>query len=127
MIKVKGLDRFKKTHKYLTNQKKIEGVLHNLDHIGATGLNALIDATPYDSGKTAESWDYVTQTDEKRAVVAWTNDNTTPQGVPVPVLIQYGHATKDGGYVTGQDIINQTMQPFFDRMEEDVWREVTSV
>ena len=40
------------------------------------------------------------------------------------ILLQYGHGTKDGGYIVGRNFINPVMKPIFDRLGEEMWREV---
>lgn len=82
------------------------------------------DATPVYSGDTAESWDYEIQREKESVSIIFTNTNA-PNGIPVAILIQYGHATKNGGFVVGRDFINPTIQPLFDEMANDLWKEVT--
>lgn len=95
-----------------------------LQKYGAQGVAALSDATPTNTGKTASSWYYEIQATKRGYSISWHNRNMVGQ-VPVVILIQYGHATKNGGYVTGIDFVNPALRPIFDRMAEDVWKEVT--
>lgn len=95
-----------------------------LEKYAKDGVNALASATPVGSGATSRSWDYeITQT-SKGVSISWHNSNLV-NGIPLAILIQYGHGTRNGGYVQGRDFINPALQPIFDRMADDVWREVT--
>lgn len=96
-----------------------------LDSYGKKGVEALRAATPRDTGKTAESWSYVIEEEPGRTSLYWKNSNIN-KGVMIAVIIQYGHGTRNGGYVQGIDYINPALQPIFDEMAERVWKEVTS-
>lgn len=95
-----------------------------LDRYGQEGVAALMMATPEDTGETANSWGYEIIEERGRAVINWTNTNFN-EGIPIAVLIQYGHATKNGGWVEGRDFINPAIQPIFDKIAEKAWKEVT--
>lgn len=125
MIKFTSSGDFKKSLKFLdklTNNKYLE---NKLDAYGREGVRLLTAATPVDTGTTAASWDYRTTVRKGFVSITWTNSNVTNNGIPIAVLIQYGHATKNGGYVQGRDFVNPTMQPFFDKIAEEIWKEVT--
>lgn len=81
-------------------------------------------ATPRDSGKTAESWDYRINRDKDGVKITWTNSNVN-KGVNIAIILQYGHGTRNGGYVQGRDYINPAIRPIFDQMAAEVWGEVT--
>lgn len=89
------------------------------------GRVALANATPRDSGITASSWSYKIDQNRGGLTITWTNSQMAG-GVPLAVLLQYGHATGTGGYVQGRDFINPTMQPIFDRIADNIWKAVTS-
>lgn len=90
------------------------------------GVIALAEATPKDSGETAASWDYDIHYSKKGTKIVWTNSNITKDGTPIAILLQYGHATKNGTFVQGIDYINPTMQLTFIHLAEELWKEVTS-
>lgn len=94
-----------------------------LDKYGQEGLKALQTMTPKDTGLTADSWSYEISTDKDVITLAWKNTNVQ-NGIPIAVLIQYGHATKNGGYVQGIDYINPAMHPIFKQIAESAWKEV---
>ena len=96
----------------------------NLERFGRIGVNALSQATPAETGETANSWDYQVTRKAGRYIISWHNTHED-DGVNVAVIIQYGHGTGTGGYVQGRDYINPTMRPVFDQILEDVWRQVT--
>ena len=123
MITFRQKGDFSKTTRFL--EKARETVhLGNLDRFGREGVAALSSATPIDSGNTANSWYYEITNRNGVAKVTFKNSNTQ-NGIPIAILLQYGHATRNGGYVQGRDYINPAIQPIFDRMAEAAWREVT--
>lgn len=94
-----------------------------LDKFGEQGVRALAEATPKDTGATADSWYYKIVNDGKSYAIQWLNSNVN-EGVPIAIILQYGHATGTGGYVEGIDYINPAIQPIFERIARDAWREV---
>ena len=86
-------------------------------------MAALAAATPTDSGRTAESWDYKIQNGSGGYKIMWTNSNVN-DGVPIAIIIQYGHGTGTGGYVQGRDYINPAMRSVFDNIADKAWEEV---
>ena len=95
-----------------------------LDRYGKEGVRALSQATPTDTGLTAISWSYKVETSRSGAKITWYNTNIQ-NGVPIALILQYGHGTGTGGYVEGRDYINPAIQPIFDKLAEEAWREVT--
>lgn len=89
------------------------------------GVEALSNATPVDSGKTASSWNSEVIIGTNSINIYWNNDNIN-KGVNIAVILQYGHGTRNGGYVQGRDYINPAIRPVFDKMAEELWKEVTS-
>lgn len=114
---------FKKFQKYLT---KIENPtdLVDLNKYGQMGVAALAAATPVDTGKTAASWNYEIIRDSKSVKLTFNNSNVN-NGVNIAVILQFGHGTRNGGYVAGRDYINPAIQPIFDAMAQEAWKEVT--
>lgn len=98
--------------------------LNILNKYGQEGVNALASATPTDSGKTANSWTYEVKQFKGGAKIIWSNTNIV-NGVPIAILIEYGHGTKNGGYVSGREFINDALKPIFDKITNEVWKEVT--
>lgn len=95
-----------------------------LDKYGREGVAALASATPVDSGKTADSWVY--EITNKNGIVSISFKNTNIQnGVPIAIILRYGHATGNGGWVQGRDYITPVIQPIFDKIANEAWREVT--
>lgn len=113
---------WKKTRKFLKrcSALKLDEVL---DRYGQEGVDALSRATPKDTGKTAASWSYEVRKEPERITIVWKNANIV-DGVPIAVILQYGHATRNGGYVEGTDYINPAMRPIFERIAERAWGEV---
>ena len=99
--------------------------LKKIEKFAQMGVDALTAATPRDTGKTAESWGYEIHHSENGLTITWTNSNVN-KWANVAVLIQYGHATRNGGYVQGIDYINPAMKPVFEEIAEKVWVEVIS-
>lgn len=99
--------------------------LGRLDKYGRIGVDALSSATPVDSGETASSWYYKISRARNRVSLSFHNDNMAGDA-PVAIILQYGHATRNGGWVEGRDYINPAIQPVFDKIINDIWTEVTS-
>lgn len=116
---------FSKTVKSLNNMKKFK-MENILDKYGRQGVSALQSATPVDSGLTANSWSYKIETKGGRSVIYWNNSNIN-KGVNIAVILQYGHGTRNGGYVAGRDYINPAMRPIFDAIANEAWREVVKL
>lgn len=115
---------FTKTERFLNRMKRRE-YLNVLDEFGRDGVQALRNATPVDSGATAEAWDYEIKRTRNYTEIVWTNSNIN-DGVPISVILQYGHGTGTGGYVQGRDYINPAIRPIFDKIAEKAWKVVTS-
>ena len=115
---------FQKTDTFLKKAKQGD-YFRSLEKFAQEGVNALASATPIDSGKTAASWDYTISRSKGSVSITWTNSNIN-DGVNIAVIIQYGHGTRNGGYVQGRDYINPAIRPVFDKIAENVWKEVTS-
>lgn len=96
----------------------------DLDKYAQKGVEALASATPLRSGETAGSWYYEIKKTGTSAVINFLNSNIH-DGVPIAVILQYGHGTGTGGYVQGQDYINPAIRPIFEEMADQIWREVT--
>ena len=117
---------FNNTEKFLRgyNARKI---LNVLEKYGQRGVQALSAATPIDSGTTASSWNYTVSSSGNSYTITWTNSSLTTTGTPIAIFIQYGHGTRQGGYVQGQDFINPALRPVFDTIVEEAWKEVRSL
>ena len=115
---------FTKTERFLNRMKRRE-YLNVLDEFGRDGVQALRNATPVDSGATAEAWDYEIKRTRDCTEIVWINSNIN-DGVPIAVILQYGHGTGTGGYVQGRDYINPAIRPVFDKIAEKAWKVVTS-
>ena len=124
MIKVRQKGDFSKVEKYFERVKKGARV-SVLDKYGKAGVAALSSATPVDSGLTAQSWYYEIERQNGIVKINFCNSNIN-NGVPIAIILQYGHATGTGGWVEGRDYINPALQPIFDKIAEDAWREVTN-
>lgn len=114
---------FSKLTRYLERAKEAVHV-GELDKYGRKGVAALSAATPVDSGQTANSWYYEIKNRKDSVKISFCNSNIQ-NGVPIAIILQYGHGTRNGGWVQGRDYINPAIQPIFDRLAEDMWREVT--
>lgn len=112
--------------KSLFNKVKRMHNLGVLDKYGRKGVVALANATPVDSGVTAASWSYKIKHSDFALSIEWDNNSTTITGIPIVVLIQYGHGTRQGGYVMPNDFITPIMEPIFKEIADELWKEVTS-
>ena len=123
MITFKQTGNFNNTERFLSRASKLN-FQRILQKYATAGVNALASATPVDSGLTADSWGYEIKTSGSSCSILFTNSHVV-DGVPIAIIIQYGHGTRNGGYVQGRDYINHAVQPLFDKIAEDAWREVT--
>ena len=126
MITVKHKGDFVKTTRYLQRVKGVAANLRDLDKYGKAGVDALASATPIKSGLTANSWYYKVERTKGGASISFYNSNVQ-NGVPIAIILQYGHGTRNGGWVQGRDYINPAIQPIFDEITEKAWKEVTKV
>jgi hypothetical protein len=124
MIVIKQHGDFHNTERFL-NQALKSNCTRILNQYGRQGVEALRAATPVDSGETANSWDYEIYRKGSSFTISWTNSNIV-DGVPIAIIIQYGHATGNGGYVQGRDYINPAIRPIFDKIADEAWKEVTA-
>lgn len=122
MITFKHKGNFEKTTNFLKKAKSLN-IKRVLEKYGKTGVDALKEATPKDTGKTSESWTYTVTVTNRLCRIDWRNTNIV-DGVPIAIILQYGHATRNGGYVEGIDYINPTMKPIFEDILAKVWKEV---
>ena len=125
MVRIRQKGNFNATTRYLERAKK--GIrLSSLDRFGREGVSALASATPVESGETANSWHYKVESQNGVVKIVFYNSHVV-NGVPIAIVIQYGHGTRNGGYVQGRDYINPAIQPVFDQLAEHAWKEVTKV
>lgn len=123
MISFRQKGDFSKLTRFLERAKNLVH-LSDLDRYGREGVAALASATPVDTGKTAASWYYDIKINKESASITFNNSNIQ-NGVPVAIILQYGHGTRNGGWVEGRDYINPVIQPIFDKIAEEAWKEVT--
>ena len=114
---------FSKSMNFLEKMKS--GIrMSTLDIYGRKGVEALASATPVDTGLTAKSWYYKIDRTADSVSITFYNSNIQ-NGVPIAIILQYGHGTGTGGWVQGRDYINPAIQPIFDKLANEAWREVT--
>ena len=125
MITFRQKGDFSKATSYLEKVKE-KARLGVLNKYGREGVAALSSATPVDTGKTAASWFYTIEKSPDSIAIVFNNSNRN-KGVMIAIILQYGHGTGTGGWVQGRDYINPAIQPVFDKIAEQVWKEVTSI
>ena len=125
MISFRQKGDFSKLTRFLEKAKETVKT-GDLDRYGREGVAALASATPIDSGLTASSWYYEIKRENGSVTISFNNSNIQ-NGVPIAVILQYGHGTGTGGWVQGRDYINPAIQPIFDKIAENAWKEVTKL
>lgn len=125
MIGFRQKGDFSKTVKYLQKLKNAN-IIRILEKYGQEGVAALSSATPVDTGLTASSWYYKVEVKSDSATLLFCNSNVN-KGVPIAIILQYGHGTGTGGWVQGRDYINPAIQPIFDKIVNHAWEEVTKL
>lgn len=123
MITIKQKGNFNNIESFLKNVKKKQ-YKKILEKYAVLGVSALSAATPKDTGFTASSWSYEIEDDDNGMSIHWTNSHIEKGYANIALLLQYGHGTRNGGYVEGRDYINPAMRPIFDKMANDAWMEV---
>lgn len=123
MVRITHKGNFNNTERFLKGAPKIK-YRRILEKYAKEGVKALASATPVDSGITANCWDYELKVGQGFYSISWTNSNVV-DGVPIAIILQYGHGTGTGGYVQGRDYINPAIQPIFDKISESLWQEVS--
>lgn len=116
---------YKKLSRYLERLKEAANI-GILDKYGKAGVEALSNATPKDSGLTASSWTYEIQRQNGSVSLNFLNSNIN-KGIPIAIILQYGHGTGTGGWVEGRDYINPALRPLFDKLASDAWKEIKSL
>lgn len=122
MISFRQKGDFSNLSKFLERAKEVVHI-GDLDRYGRAGVDALASATPVDSGLTASSWYYEIERKNGSVTISFRNSNIQ-NGVPIAIILQYGHGTGTGGWVEGRDYINPAIQPIFDQIVNDAWEEV---
>lgn len=125
-LRLKSVGNWSKTFEYLdkiTNGNDAE-FFSIMKEYGERGVSMLQMNTPIDTGKTAESWSYRIVKNNYGYSLEFVNSNTTSEGTPIAILLQYGHGTRNGGYVQGRDYINPSIQPEFDRLADELYQQV---
>lgn len=121
MISLTSKGDFRKTEKFMKNART-KKLMSILKQYGEEGVAALMVATPLDTGRTASSWRYEIKVENNCIRLVFHNDNIQ-NGVPIAIILQYGHGTGTGGWVEGRDYINPAIQPVFDKIANSVWKE----
>ena len=123
MIRFEQKGNFSKLDRYFKRIRNSVNTL-DLDQFGKRGVEALSNATPVKTGLAAQSWYYkIIKTKDSTTITF--NNSDIENGVPIAIILQYGHATKNGGWVEGRDYINPSIQPIFDELAKNAWKEVT--
>lgn len=125
MISFRHKGDFSKLTRFLERMKNAVS-LGVLDKYGREGVAALASATPVDTGLTASSWYYEIENTRSRITINFCNSNIQ-NGVPIAIILQYGHGTGTGGWVEGLDYINPALRPIFIKIAKEAWREVTKL
>ena len=125
MISFRQKGDFSKLNRYFERVKEAARI-SVLDKYGQAGVAALSSATPVDSGETANSWFYEIEHTSTSATITFCNSHIN-KGVPIAIILQYGHGTGTGGWVEGRDYINPAIQPVFDKIASEAWEEVTKI
>lgn len=123
MVTFRQQGDFSKLSKFLERAKE-RVYLGELDKYGRMGVRALREATPIDSGETADGWYYTIEQERGVAKLTFCNSHVN-NGVPIAIILQYGHGTGTGGWVEGRDYINPALRPIFDEIADKAWKEVT--
>lgn len=125
MITFTHRGNFNKIEKFFDRSRSID-FIRILENYGRQGVDALSNATPVDTALTSNSWSFKTQVTKRGFSITWTNSNVV-DGTIIAVILQYGHGTRNGGYVQGEDYINPALRPIFKNISENLWKEITKL
>lgn len=114
------------TTKFLKRAKTLD-IRDILEKYGKEGVNKLASVTPKDTGRTAASWNYFIEMSNGTATITWTNSSKDDGGVPIVILLEYGHGTPSGYYVKPRNFVKPAMKPILDKIAKEAWEEVTKV
>lgn len=89
-------------------------------------IQALKKATPEDTGKTADSWEYSIKNTDYGYDVEVRNSNIQ-NGICIALLLEYGHATGNGGWVEGQHYMRPVLTKYYNKILQDTWERITSL
>ncbi len=127
MFKINSKGTFDRTEKILKSFLNKEYIpLDILEKYGRKGVEALSSATPRRTGLTASSWDYVIKNKNGQYELSWYNTNIQ-NGLPIAIILNYGHGTSNGSYVVGRNYIEPAIAPILDEIAEEVWKEVSNI
>lgn len=122
MISISSKGNFDKIEKFLKRDNS--KLVKIFETYGRRGVEALAAATPKETGKTAASWGYEIKRDKEKIILYFTNSNVV-DGVPIAIVLQYGHGTRNGKFIKGKNYINPALKPILNSISEEIWREVT--
>lgn len=122
-LRIKQSGDFRHIERFCKKMKDPQVFNSLFDSFGRRGCAVLASATPVDSGITASSWRYKVVHENGKTILQWSNDNVV-KGVNIAIILQYGHGTRNGGYVQGRDYINPAIRPIMDAMARELWTEV---
>ena len=122
MLSFRHKGDFSKLTRFLERSREAVKI-RELERYGQRGVAALASATPVDTGLTANSWYYKIERGEEMTSISFHNSNIQ-NGVPIAIILQYGHGTRNGGWVEGRDYINPAIRPIFDEIVNNAWKEV---
>ena len=125
MITFTSRGNFNSSERFLTHAKR-KNYRPTLEKYAILGASALVSATPKDSGFTSDSWRYEIEITRGGFKISWMNDNLV-DGIPVIILLQYGHGTRSGSFIEGKDFINPAMKPIFEKLSDELWKEVITL
>ena len=125
MLRITHKGDFSKTTNFL-KKAKLAYIRKIAEKYGKKGVAALESATPVETGVTAKSWFYKIEGEGWSTSIVFCNSNVV-NGVPIAIILQYGHGTRNGGWVEGRDYINPALQPIMDELAKKAWEEVTKL
>lgn len=113
MISVKSSGDFKNTQTFLVEHKKSMFTEDEIYQIADKSIELFKKNTPSNSGKTAESWEYVVYMKNGEYIIDINNTNIQ-NGLNIAILVDSGHAIQSGGWVSGKYYIDNTIKEIFE-------------
>lgn len=125
MVQIKNKGDFLKLDTYFKKSLKITK-FRKVEEIVQECIEKLRAVTPEDTGLTSRSWTCVIERYKKSVKVEISNTNIQ-NGINVALLLEYGHATRNGVWIEGKNYIAPVVLEYYNQILNSTWKELTKL
>lgn len=125
MVQIKNKGDFLKLDTYFKKSLKITK-FRKVEEIVQECIEKLRAVTPEDTGLTSRSWTCVIERYKKSVKVEISNTNIQ-NGINVALLLEYGHATRNGAWIEGKNYIAPVVLEYYNQILNSTWKELTKL